>query len=302
MVAIPSKTSFESFNFPYFPIVSNPLIPQDLEMWRSLTLHKYNIPNLKTKHKVKIAFIDGKFERSDLLQVKNPLFNQQELDFSEHGTNVGSLIIAVNPNIELFSYGIFTKKKQTINELIKNESLAIDNAIINKVKLINISMEGPKFSQIEFNALKRAEKAGIIVVVAAGNNRMLLNKQNCNSYPACNSLKLKNIIVVGNMNDDNLIATQSNFGDLVDLFFYGEDIIALAPKKGMNYNSGTSFAAPLITGLISQLIGQADKPFTIQQIKSRIKQNTMNYNNNNTKIWNHQETLRKLSSYEKNLL
>jgi minor extracellular protease Epr len=183
-----------------------------------------------------------------------------------------------------------------MNKLMHNISNAIDDAISKKIDIINLSYNGELMNEEEKNAIKRAEKAGIIVVISAGNNHLELTKNKCNSYPACYSLELNNIIVVGNITKSNELNEESNFGEVVDVYFNGTNIPSLAINDGFFSLSGTSMSSPFIAGIISQIMSQSKRKLSISDIKKALVTNIKPSIDFKSKVLNYKQSIRTISS------
>ncbi|HSG05690.1 MAG TPA: S8 family serine peptidase, partial [Nitrospiria bacterium] len=147
---------------------------------------------------------------------------------------------------------------------IDDEAAAIDYAVENGAQIIIIASGGGVFQQEEFEAIQRAESAGILVVAPAGNDGS--NNDLVPVYPA--SYDLKNILSIAATDINDGLYFQSNFGvHSVDLGAPGECIYTTLPlgsfslqsrtnfnctglpfQPGFDYVSGTSFAAGFAAG------------------------------------------------------
>ena len=87
---------------------------------------------------------------------------------------------------------------------------------------------------------------GIIIVVAAGNENLDACTQTLPS--------VSGTIAVGALDKDNSMAYFSNWGKCVDLFAPGFDIRSVIPNGQTAFMSGTSQAAPYVTGIISSFM------------------------------------------------
>ena len=102
------------------------------------------------------------------------------------------------------------------------------------------------------NALYNAQWYGNLVGVAAAGND---NKDACYVSPAAVAR-----IAVGATNSSDSRAAFSNRGSCVDIFAPGEGILSAALDGGYWNDSGTSMAAPHVSGVIAQMVEQ--DPFT----------------------------------------
>ncbi len=114
------------------------------------------------------------------------------------------------------------------------------------VQVINSSWGGPSYSQTLYDAIRMAGTLDILFVTAAGNDYGS-NNDILPSYPG--SYNLPNIITVAATDRNDQLADFSNFGATsVDLAAPGVDILSTTPANTYAYYSGTSMAAPHVTG------------------------------------------------------
>lgn len=128
-----------------------------------------------------------------------------------------------------------------------------------------MSLGGDRSPSIE-KAVKAAIAAGIPVVVAAGNS----NLDACTQTPAA----VAEAITVAASTHKNTRAKFSNFGPCVDIFAPGVDVLTATTveksRNGWNFASGTSFAAPLVSG-VSALLLQKNPSWTPNQLMEALK-------------------------------
>jgi subtilisin family serine protease len=108
-------------------------------------------------------------------------------------------------------------------------------------------------------AVKYADSKGVLMVHAAGNDGADLAKGK--NFPTPNYLtggRPTNWIEVGASSwkgGDSLAAPFSNYGSqLVDVFAPGVDILSTVPGNQYERDSGTSMAAPVVTGVAALLL------------------------------------------------
>ncbi len=198
------------------------------------------------------------------------------LDDNGHGTHVSGIIGAEgNNNIGItgvcWRIKIMTLKVLDANGSgsIANVLSAIDYAIDNRARIINASYVGTNYSQSEYDAIQKAKNSGILFVAAAGNNSTGgIDIDQSPVYPA--SYNLSNIIVVAASDINDNIAYFSNYGQLsVDVSAPGVNILSLGPSLNYIYLSGTSMAAPHVTGLCA-LVWSIAPSLSLNEVKSII--------------------------------
>ncbi len=131
----------------------------------------------------------------------------------------------------------------------------IDYAIAHGVSVINASFGSQGASQAEMDAIQAAGKAGIVFVCAAGNSAE--NIDISPFFPA--DYPLDNIISVGASDNRDLPSYFSNYGSgSVEVFAPGENILSTSytGTSSYAYESGTSLAAPFVTGAVALLRAQ----------------------------------------------
>lgn len=178
------------------------------------------------------------------------------MDNNIHGTHVAG-IIAASANNTIGVAGVsWTSKIMPVVGLSATSGsdstlvAAIEYAVDNGAKIINASWGGPLYSQALYDAVAYAQAAGVLFVAAAGNASA--NLDFIADYPA--NFDLANIITVAATNRSDGLAFFSNYGMRnVDVAAPGEDIYSTLPNSQYGYLSGTSMAAPLVSGAAALL-------------------------------------------------
>jgi len=123
-------------------------------------------------------------------------------------------------------------------------------AVAMGVKVSNNSWGGGGFSQSLYDAIKAAGDAGHIFVAAAGNSGT--DTDVFPHYPS--SYDLWNLISVAATTNQDQLAGFSNWGVVsVDLGAPGLDVASTYAGSQYYWNSGTSMAAPHVTGVVAIL-------------------------------------------------
>lgn len=205
-------------------------------------------------------------------------------DEAKHGTHVAG-IIAQSRHNKLGGDGVASDVVEIMairgvpdgDEYDKDIALGIRYAVDNGAKVINGSF-GKYFeqnSQWVRDAIEYAEEKDVLIVVAAGNDALDLNKDGgVDRFPNDN-VKMgpeiaKNFLVVGALNPEfgkNMVASFSNYGHYdVDVFAPGVKIYATVPHNTYEYLQGTSMASPNVAG-VAALIRAYYPEFTAAEVK-----------------------------------
>jgi subtilisin family serine protease len=128
--------------------------------------------------------------------------------------------------------------------------------------VINLSLDGDGSNEVDA-AVGRTVAAGIPVVVAAGN----AGWNACEYSPA----RAASAITVAASDSRDRRADFSNYGRCVDLFAPGVSILSTsaASNTATRTESGTSMAAPHVTGLVARLL-QTEPTLTPAQVSTRL--------------------------------
>ncbi|WP_340199527.1 S8 family serine peptidase [Ascidiimonas sp. W6] len=191
------------------------------------------------------------------------------LEYFQHATQVASVVAATRNNnlgikgvsdtIKIMPVCVSTEG----NEHDKDIAVGIKYAVDNGAKIINISL-GKMFSLHSdwvFDAFKYAEEHGVLIVSSAGNSNYNLNEEN--DYYFMDNLDngkevSGNFLLVGSSSrqvNENLKSRFSNYGTIdVDVFAPGDSIYVAYPENKYLFNSGTSLASALTSGVAALIL------------------------------------------------
>jgi len=186
---------------------------------------------------------------------------------AEHGTHVAGIIAAVRGNnvgVDGVAPAVRIMGVRTVpngDERDKDVANAIRYAVDNGAQIINMSF-GKAYSPgkaVVDEAVKYADSRGVLMVHAAGNDGE--NVDSAPSFPIApykQGGRAQNWIEVGASSwkgGDSLVASFSNYGrGNVDVFAPGVDVLSTVPGGKYERNSGTSMAAPVVTGVAALLM------------------------------------------------
>lgn len=197
------------------------------------------------------------------------------------GTTTGPIISAIAARkdgmlgiaqCDLDVWKVFSDRKENGQRYVDSEmyNRALGLALDGGCSVVNLSLGGTAFDEVEARLIARLIRRGVAVVAAMGNE---YEEGNPTEYPAA----LPDVIAVGGIDQDHERASFSNTG---------RHICVVAPAVGIRSTipgtrstraryaawDGTSFAAPQVSGLIGYLLGRGRllKNSTPVQIRSRI--------------------------------
>ena len=185
-------------------------------------------------------------------------------DPSGHGTAVSSVALAARDGAgihgvafraSLVSLNVASADCSPASCRIADADVAraLHGALDAGVRVINISLSTATAKVETLNAVGRAADAGVVVVIAAGNQGL--------SDPVRSALQVADagrgvVIIAGAHDADGAIRASSNragVGALSSLFALGSDVWTINAAGGVTQQSGTSLAAPAISGAVALL-------------------------------------------------
>jgi cerevisin len=186
------------------------------------------------------------------------IFFHADRDIRTHcaGT-AGSTTFGVAKAANIIGVKVLGTEEGSSSDIVKGIDWVMQNHEMRKTQtdwagsVASMSLGSPVRSSSIDEAVKQASANGVHFSVAAGNE----NQMACNSSPAGVSVDCE-AISVGAITIDDTRATFSNYGECTTIFAPGEDVIStwIGGDNKINTLSGTSMAAPHITGLIACLL------------------------------------------------
>jgi subtilisin len=192
----------------------------------------------------------------------------------EHGTHVAGIIAGngrtsgfrgVAPGATLRSYRVFPNAGGGASNY--DIAKAIDAATADNCAIINLSLGGGPADELTKAAIDRAIAAGVVVIAAAGNDG-----RKAVSFPAAwseciavsamgrrrsfppESTGTSDVAKPsGGPSSADFVADFSNIGPQIDAIGPGVEIISTLPNGNYGPMSGTSMAAPAVSGFVAHL-------------------------------------------------
>ncbi len=197
--------------------------------------------------------------------------NNNPMDNNGHGTHVAGIAAAVANNGVGISGVSWSSKIMPIKALddkgAGNDYLVAQGitwAVDNGANIVNLSFGGIQYSTVLKDAVDYAAQKGVVVIAAAGNEA---GNGNPVFYPAA----LDNVVAVGATDSFDKHAAFSNYGSYIDISAPGVSVLSTIWDNRYGYMSGTSMAAPFVSGAAS-LILSLNPRMSRDQVEERIKQ------------------------------
>ncbi|MGW6130181.1 S8 family serine peptidase [Cellulomonas sp. NPDC055163] len=127
-------------------------------------------------------------------------------------------------------------------------------AVDHGADVLNLSLGGPDLSPVLLAAMQAAVARGVVVVVAAGNDG-----SDVAQYPAAYAPQVPGVLAVGATDDDGALTDFSSWGDWVSIAAPGSEIVGPALGGGYNQASGTSLAAPFVSGTAALVLARTPR-------------------------------------------
>ena len=145
---------------------------------------------------------------------------------------------------------------------------ALNYSVVHGAAITNNSWSGGDYDSAFLSALQNAQAHGQIFVAAAGNSSA--NLDSSPAYPA--SYHVDNVVAVAATDQSDKLASWSNYGvNSVLLAAPGVSILSTTPNNHYQLYSGTSMAAPHVTGVLA-LLESKNPSWTYKQVITQVAQ------------------------------
>ncbi len=190
--------------------------------------------------------------------------NTDTTDPHGHGTKVAGVIAAAGNNglgvaSVAWDCGILPVRIADADGLTTSYAITAGMrwAVAREAEVINISFAPLYWDTLVARQARLARLAGTVVVIATGNNGIT------SEAPGSDE-----ILFVGATDRTDQLASFSNNGDFVDLVAPGVDIYTTMRNGRYGPWSGTSFAAPIVSGVAALIfsVNPALRPVTVETI------------------------------------
>ena len=222
---------------------------------------------------------NGRTTNDDIYDINDTNYGDSNInnikDSESHSTHVSGIISGDrnnkdgNKGINNLAEIMVLRAIPNGDEYDKDVARAIRYAVDNGARIINGSF-GKYFSsnpEWVIDAIKYASDNDVLVIAAAGNESKDLDSLSNDNYPSdqfFNKNEFSNTFIkVGASSIDlneNFTAYFSNYGKVnVDIFAPGVDIYSSVPNNKYKFQSGTSMASPVVSGIASLIMSYFPK-------------------------------------------
>lgn len=164
-----------------------------------------------------------------------------------HGTNVAGIIRQIAPRATLLPIRVLGPDGGgNLGDL----AAAIGWAVSKGARVINLSLGTDTRSEVVESAIKMAEARGVFVVASTGNTG-----DTRVTYPAADAKGAYRLSVTSVTLDDAK-SSFATYGKAVEIAAPGENIYGPAPEAHLAAWSGTSMAAPMVSGALALALGE----------------------------------------------
>jgi subtilisin family serine protease len=194
--------------------------------------------------------------------------NANPADDNGHGTHVAGIIgavgdngvgvVGVNWHVQIMPLKFLDSSGSGYTS---NAVRALNFAVNHGAIIVNASFGGGGYDSAMAAAIANARAHGVIVVTAAGNDGT--DNDTTPEYPA--SYSSDNLVSVAAIDQSDHLASFSDYGKTVSIAAPGVGILSTLPNGKYGSYSGTSMAAPFVTGALALVWG--DHPtWTYKQV------------------------------------
>lgn len=188
-------------------------------------------------------------------------------DIDGHGTRVAGIVAAQMHNgVGVASFAPEAKilpVKVTMGAdsaaYLSDIADGILHAMANGASIVNASFRVSASPTVQA-AARQFHDAGGLTVIAAGNDSEQISTAN-----------VPEIITVSATDANDLLASFSNYGNIIDISAPGNAVLSTSNAGGYKYSTGTSFAAPSTAGVLA-LIWSVDVSLTNTEVETILKQ------------------------------
>eukprot|EP00123_Amoebidium_parasiticum_P012187 comp21181_c0_seq3/m.28727 comp21181_c0_seq3/g.28727 ORF comp21181_c0_seq3/g.28727 comp21181_c0_seq3/m.28727 type:complete len:388 (-) comp21181_c0_seq3:362-1525(-) len=183
------------------------------------------------------------------------VFDEAKTDLNGHGTHVAGLVASrdygVAPGASLWSVKVLDATGNGDSTLVvRGLTQVLTHRNRTRASIVNMSLGAGQSPSVN-DAVARLVADNVTVIVAAGNSGV----NACTVSPA----SATDAIAVGATDRYDTMASYSNYGECVDIYAPGTNILSTWKDCGYAVNSGTSMASPIVSGAAALFLSSYPK-------------------------------------------
>ena len=190
-------------------------------------------------------------------------------DLNGHGTHVASISVGRDAGVAKGAQVVNVKVldrngRGTTADVTSGLEWILNNVAATTKQVINLSLGSNGIDVILDEVINQLLNRGLPVVVAAGNDAI----DSCRVSPA----HVSRALTVGATTQDDTLTSFSNFGTCIDVLAPGQAILGagIGSSNTLSAFSGTSQAAPFVTGVVARYLSAVDNDPSVAVINSYI--------------------------------
>jgi len=177
-----------------------------------------------------------------------------------HGTMTSGLVHLVAPHTKILPLKAFSANG---TGYLSNIIAALYYAVQNHANVVNMSFDLSSSSSALNRAVSYANKAGVVLVAAAGNEDT--------SAPVFPAALNNSVVGIASTTDRDTRSSFSNYGSAdVWIAAPGEYVVSTYPGGTYASESGTSFSSPLVAGTVALLLSAKQSGFSQSQVANAL--------------------------------
>jgi thermitase len=278
-------------------------VPQNDSKWRKLNLQQAQALATNLGDGVKVAIIDtgvdlkhpafqGAFVPDSEMwdYVGNDAVPQEEGELGVtlgygHGTSVAGIVLQIAPKAKILPLRVLGSDG---GGDVLNVAAAINRALDEGAKIINLSLGSLENSQAVSDAINAATAKGVFVISSGGNSgdQHITFPANQNGFDLTTTDLYS--LSVGSVDDMDHKSGFSSYGTTLELSAPGEQVFGPVPENHLGAWSGTSMAAPMVSGSLALALSEPLKgEITPAELTKKLKNRSVNiYRQNQNSAYN----------------
>lgn len=170
-----------------------------------------------------------------------------------HGTNVASIVLQIAPKAKILPLRVLGPNGS--GDAL-NVASAINRAVSKGANVINLSLGSDTRSSPVASAIAAATAKGVYVISSSGNTANTRITYPANDLSADTTTLGRYSVSVGSVSAGDKKSSFSTYGTTLELVGPGEVVYGPVPGNRLGAWSGTSMAAPMVSGAIALALGE----------------------------------------------